>query len=249
MQSIDNEHLPTDVKQRIENILAKHKISTGSTIQNPITNSFNALNSALQNTTTSYVPKEIKLDPSKTIMSKTNRKGIIEYANDYFMEISGYEEYELMGQPHNIIRHPDMPKVIFKELWARLNKGENIYALVKNKAKNGDYYWVLTSFETRYNENGEIISHYAHRKAAPANAVYQIEKIYKTLLSIEKNQSIAVSEKYFEGLLEEKNMNYDAFILDLLGINQQSIASYFVNENKPANSPKKKGVFKRLFSN
>ncbi len=56
------------------------------------------------------IEKEIKLDPSRMIMSKTDPKGIIEYANDYFMEISGYEEYELMGQPHNIIRHPDMPR-------------------------------------------------------------------------------------------------------------------------------------------
>ncbi|HIP48909.1 MAG TPA: PAS domain S-box protein [Lutibacter sp.] len=182
-------------------------------------------------------------------MSKTDKKGIIEYANEYFMETSGYEEYELMGQPHNIIRHPDMPKVIFKELWTRLNKGENIHALVKNLTKNGNYYWVLTSFETKYNEDGEIISHYARRKAAPGNAVYQVEKLYKTLLAIEKTQSVAVSERYFVGLLEEKGMNYDEFILDILGIDQNSIASYFINENDKTSTPKRRGVFGRLFSN
>jgi len=248
MHPIDNEHLPTDVKQRIEEILAKHKITTDSIVNNPITNNFIDAKPS-QSTTSSFVGKEIKLDPSKTIMSKTDKKGIIEYANEYFMEISGYEEYELMGQPHNIIRHPDMPKVIFKELWTRLNKGENIHALVKNLTKNGNYYWVLTSFETKYNEDGEIISHYARRKAAPGNAVYQVEKLYKTLLAIEKTQSVAVSERYFVGLLEEKGMNYDEFILDILGVDQNSIASYFINENDKTSTPKRRGVFGRLFSN
>ncbi|MEJ2469266.1 MAG: PAS domain S-box protein, partial [Campylobacterales bacterium] len=65
------------------------------------------------------VDEEIKLDPKKYIVSKTDPKGIIEYGNDYFVEISGYKESELIGQPHNIIRHPDMPKVVFKLMWDR----------------------------------------------------------------------------------------------------------------------------------
>lgn len=60
--------------------------------------------------------REIKLDPNEIIMSKTDKKGIIEYANDYFMQICGYEEHELMGEPHNCIRHPLMPKIVFKIL-------------------------------------------------------------------------------------------------------------------------------------
>ena len=247
MHSIDNEHLPTDVKKRIESILTKHRITTDSIVNKPITNNFSNTNS-LQNLSTNIVGKEIKLDPSKTIMSKTDKKGIIEYANEYFMEISGYEEYELMGKPHNIIRHPDMPKVIFKELWVRLKKGENIHALVKNLTKNGDYYWVLTNFETKYDKEGEIISHYSRRKAAPGNAVYQIEKLYKTLLAIEKTQSVAVAEKYFVGMLEEKNMSYDEFIFDILGVNHNSIASYFTNENDKTTTSKKRGVLGRFFS-
>ncbi len=194
--------------------------------------------------------REIKLDPSQVIMSKTDPKGIIEYANDYFMEICGYEEYELMGKPHNIIRHPDMPKIVFKLLWERLHKGENIHALVKNLAKDGRYYWVLTNFETKYDDEGNIISHYARRKAAPGNAIYQIEKLYKTLLAIEKNQSPETAEKYFYGLLEEKGMTYDQFILDLLNINEKGVKSYFYNTAPKAdqNTSKKRGLFKRMFS-
>ncbi len=191
------------------------------------------------------IDKEIILDPTRVIMSKTDPKGIIEYANDYFVEISGYEDYELMGQPHNIIRHPDMPKVIFKELWRRLAKGENIHALVKNRAKDGRYYWVLTDFETKYNEQGEIVSYYARRKAAPSHAVFQIEKLYKTLLSIEKTQSVNVSERYFFGLLEEKGMNYDQFILKILGVKEEDLNSYYATKKEV--KAKKKGVFSRLF--
>ena len=191
------------------------------------------------------IDKEIILDPTRVIMSKTDPKGIIEYANDYFVEISGYEDYELMGQPHNIIRHPDMPKVIFKELWRRLAKGENIHALVKNRAKDGRYYWVLTDFETKYNEQGEITSYYARRKAAPSHAVFQIEKLYKTLLSIEKTQSVNVSERYFFGLLEEKGMNYDQFILSILGVKDEDLNSYYATKKEV--KTKKKGVFSRMF--
>jgi PAS domain-containing protein len=77
----------------------------------------------------------IFLDPNRIIMSKTDLNGIIEFANDYFIEISGYSRAELMGQPHNIIRHPEMPKVIFKLLWDHIQKGESIYAFVKNLTK------------------------------------------------------------------------------------------------------------------
>jgi PAS domain S-box-containing protein len=179
-------------------------------------------------------------------MSKTDEKGIIEYANDYFMEICKYEEYELMGQPHNVIRHPDMPKVVFKLLWQRLFKGENIHALVKNLAKDGSYYWVLTNFETKYDKDGKIVSHYSRRKAAPGNAVFLIEKIYKTLVAIENTQGADVSEKYFYGLLEEKGQTYDEFILEILGVSEKSLIAYFKDASSHPKE-KKRGLFGRMF--
>jgi len=193
------------------------------------------------------IDREIKLDPSKTIMSKTDEKGIIEYANDYFMEICKYEEYELMGQPHNVIRHPDMPKVVFKLLWQRLFKGENIHALVKNLAKDGSYYWVLTNFETKYDKEGNIVSHYSRRKAAPGNAVFLIEKIYKTLVAIENTQGADVAEKYFYGLLEEKEQSYDEFILEVLGVTEKSLVEYFKEGSSNHPKAKKRGLFSRMF--
>ncbi len=194
------------------------------------------------------IEKEIILDPAKTIMSKTDPQGIIEYANEYFIEVCGYEEYELMGQPHNIIRHPDMPKIIFKMLWERLGEGKKMYAFVKNLAKDGRYYWVLAHFKSKYDKAGKIVSYFAFRKAAPKMAVLEIENLYKTLLLIEKNQGIETSEKYFLSLLEDKNVDYDTFILQLLKTDMPTLERYFAFSNKPETPKKKQGFLKRLFS-
>ncbi len=173
------------------------------------------------------IDREIVLDPKKTIMSKTDAKGVIEFANDYFMEICGYEEFELMGKPHNVIRHPDMPRVIFKILWDRLHQGKNIHAVVKNLAKDGSYYWVITNFETKY-DGDKIISHYSHRKAAPKYVVEKIEKLYKILLTLEEgDRSLNKALKYFIGYFEELNVSYDDFILNLIGTDEKGMLQYF----------------------
>jgi len=161
---------------------------------------------------------EIQLDPKRYIVSKTDPKGIIEYGNDYFVEISGYTEPELIGQPHSLIRHPDMPKVVFKMMWDRINKAQNIMAIVKNLAKDGSYYWVITEFEPKVDPiTNEIISHTAFRKAAPKNAVEAIEPIYAKLLEIETLGGMEASEKYLRGFFEEKGVTYDEFINNLVG--------------------------------
>lgn len=161
---------------------------------------------------------EIKLNPKRYIVSKTDPKGIIEYGNDYFVEISGYSEAELIGKPHSLIRHPDMPKVVFKMMWDRINKAQNIMAVVKNLAKDGSYYWVITEFEPKVDPiTNEIISHTAFRKAAPTKAVETIEPIYQKLLEIEKESGMQGSEKYLRGFLEEKEMTYDEFVDQLVG--------------------------------
>jgi len=86
--------------------------------------------------------KEIILDRSTMIVSETNSKGIITYVNSDFCKIAGYSKDELIGQPHNMIRHQDMPNVAFKDLWDTLNRGQTWKGIVKNLCKNGDYYWV-----------------------------------------------------------------------------------------------------------
>ena len=164
------------------------------------------------------INREIKLDTKRYIVSKTDAKGIIEYGNDYFVEISGYSEAELIGEAHNIVRHPDMPKVVFKMMWDRIKKAQNIMAVVKNMAKDGSYYWVVTEFEPKVDPiSNEIISHTAFRKAAPQKAIDTMEPIYQKLLEIEKDGGVAASEKYLRGFLEEKKISYDDFIDEVVG--------------------------------
>ncbi len=159
------------------------------------------------------VDKEIELDPKKYIMSKTDSKGVIEYGNEYFVEISGYKESELVGSPHNMIRHPDMPKVIFKLLWDRLESRKNIYAVVKNLSKSGRYYWVVTDFDIKINRvTNEVLGYFAYRRAAPKHAVKKVEKLYEKLIQIEEESGVSASEKYLTGFLEERGQSYDQFI-------------------------------------
>ncbi len=160
--------------------------------------------------------EEIELSAKKYIMSKTDPKGIIEYGNEYFVEISGYKESELVGKPHNIIRHPDMPKVIFKLLWDRLESRKNIYAIVKNLSKSGRYYWVITDFDIKINRaTNEVLGYFAYRKAAPKYAVKEIEKLYKKLTEIEAESGMDGSQKYLTGFLEARGQTYDEYIDDI----------------------------------
>src|SRR5580704_8741733 len=87
--------------------------------------------------------RERTFPEDEIIASKTDVKGVITYANRTFMEVSLYSEEELLGQPHSIVRHPDMPRCVFKLLWDTIQKGDEIFAYVKNMCKNGDFYWVF----------------------------------------------------------------------------------------------------------
>ena len=153
------------------------------------------------------IPKdeEIELDPKRYLVSETDEKGVITYVNDYFMEVSGYSKEELIGEPHNILRHPDMPKVIFKLLWETIQAGENINAVVKNLAKDGRYYWIFTEFEIRKDtDSGKIIGYHASRKAVSKHIVEIISELYAKLLEMEKLYSVDASERQLKVLLKDK---------------------------------------------
>ena len=193
------------------------------------------------------IDKEVSWDKTQTIMSKTNARGIIEYANEVFVDVSGYEDYELMGQPHNIIRHPDMPKVIFKVLWENLKKGNNFHAIVKNLAKSGRYYWVITDFDISCNEVGEVVNLFARRRAVPQEVITNhIEPLYKKLLQIEQASGVEFSEKYLIGFLEEKNRTYVEYIKELI-YDYESAQRKIEFDNQEAEAEAEKGFFSRFF--
>jgi len=150
------------------------------------------------------IDEEIVLDPKKYIISETDAKGKITYCNDYFMEVAGYNEEELIGKAHNIVRHPDMPKVVFKLLWETISQGKNINAVVKNMAKSGRYYWIFTEFEARKDAEGNIIGYRADRKSISPHVLEIIAGLYAELLEIEKKEGVEASEKYLIAFLKEK---------------------------------------------
>jgi PAS domain S-box-containing protein len=162
-------------------------------------------------------PEEIKLSSLKSIYSKTDLNGTIKYVNDYFTEVSGYTQEELLGSQHNIIRHPDMPKVIFKLMWERIQKNEDILAVVKNRTKDGDYYWITTLFETKYHPFYKNPEGYAAiRRAAPKKAVEEMIPLYAKLVEYEKMDGIEASQEYLLKFLREKNMDYDTYMMELV---------------------------------
>ncbi len=111
-----------------------------------------------------------------------------------------------------------MPRIAFKLMWDRIKQGKNFMAIVKNLAKDGSYYWVVTDFEPKIDPiTNEIISHTAFRKAAPQKAIDTMIPIYAKLLDIEKEGGMKESEEYLRKFLEENNTTYDAFVNDLVG--------------------------------
>lgn len=195
------------------------------------------------------IDKEVSWDKTQVIMSKTNQFGIIEYANEVFVDVCGYEDYELMGQPHSIIRHPDMPKVIFKVLWENLKLGNNFHAIVKNLAKSGRYYWVITDFEASRDENGEIVNHFGRRRAVPQEIIsLHIEPLYKKLLQIEAASGIEYSEKYLIGFLEEKKRTYVEYIKELIFEHEKVQQTFQKPETKIEEEDEGRGFFSRFFN-
>ena len=149
------------------------------------------------------IDKEIILDPKRYIVSETDEKGKITYCNDYFMEVSGYTKEELIGKSHNIVRHPDMPQIVFKLLWQTISEGKNINAVVKNLSKDGRYYWIFTEFESRRDtDTGEIIGYHAARKSISPHILEVIAELYRNLLLVEKTESVEASYAYLQEFLK-----------------------------------------------
>jgi PAS domain S-box-containing protein len=117
------------------------------------------------------------LRDDQSIISRTDTKGVITYANQQFIEISGFSEQELIGAPHNIVRHPDMPPEAFADLWSTLKSGRSWTGLVKNRCKNGDYYWVLAN-ATPIRENGKVVGYTSVRTKPSREQVAAAEAVY-----------------------------------------------------------------------
>jgi len=160
--------------------------------------------------------KEIAIGSKEFLVSKTDQYGNILYVNEYFTKISGYVESEVIGVPHNILRHPDMPAAIFFLMWQQLKKGENITALVKNLAKDGRYYWVTTDFEMHTDFSTNEKTFIAFRRRASRKVVDKLEPLYEHLLYVEKKHGLESSLRYLQGFLEERHQTFEEYMDSLV---------------------------------
>ncbi|WP_420337336.1 PAS domain-containing protein [Roseibium sp.] len=155
------------------------------------------------------------------IVSKTDLKGRITYANRVFLDVAGYTEKEVLGQPHSLIRHPEMPRCVFKLLWSTLEAGQEIFAYVVNRCKNGDHYWVYAHVTPSFDTSGKIISYHSNRRVPDMAIVNEhIIPLYKMLLEEEKRHAsrkdgMLASEQMVLGLLEQHGIAYDEFVATL----------------------------------
>ncbi len=165
--------------------------------------------------------REVFFDKDDLIVSKTNLKGHITYANKTFLEIADYTEAEVIGQPHNLIRHPDMPRCVFKLLWDTVQAGTEIFAYVVNMTKHGDHYWVLAHVTPSYDPKGGIVGYHSTRRVPNPRTIQDIiVPLYRDLVQIEEGHTnrkdgMDASYRRLVEILAERNVPYDEFVADL----------------------------------
>lgn len=163
---------------------------------------------------------ERRLGVDELIVSKTDAAGRIRYTNSTFAAISGFSEDELLGAPHSIVRHPEMPRAVFKLLWDTVSAGQELFAYVVNLCRNGDHYWVLAHVTPSFDEAGAIVGYHSNRRAPSPDAVAAVRPLYATLLEIERRSGdraadLRCSAQALQDFLREKGTTYERFIFSL----------------------------------
>lgn len=162
---------------------------------------------------------EIKLCEDEIIISKTDPKGQFTYANRRFMQIAGYSEPELLGKPHNIIRHPDMPKGVFRLLWQTLQEKKEFFGYVKNATSDGGFYWVFANITPDYKSDLTLAGYFSVRRRPNYKAVKQVSVWYKKMLQIEANEAPSraaeVSLLWLKEQIKQQDCSYNELLTRL----------------------------------
>jgi PAS domain S-box-containing protein len=154
---------------------------------------------------------ELKLNRGERIVSKTDTEGYITEVNDMFEKYSEYKESELIGKNHNIIRHPDMPRIVFRLLWVKIYNNLDVNAFVKNRTKKGNHYWVYATASPIINRTTNTKKGYISiRKMANEEAVLQLEELYASLKEMEqKSGDYLESKEALRALLQKEGMKFN----------------------------------------
>lgn len=160
--------------------------------------------------------KERVMRENDFIVSKTDLTGRIIYGNEIFIEFSGYDEEELLGSQHNIIRHPDMPRAVFKLLWDCLQEDKEIFAYVKNMSKDGGFYWVFAQVAPMRGGDKQRAGYTSVRRKPNPKAIPIVEDLYRAMLNAERNagakDAMTASGEVLANVLKEKGVTYEELI-------------------------------------
>ena len=153
------------------------------------------------------------------LVSKTDLKGRITYGNRIFIEFSGYSEAELLGKQHNIVRHPDMPRGVFKFLWDTLEARQECFAYVKNRSKDGSFYWVFANVTPSFTPDGALDGYFSVRRKPRASGIAAVSGLYRQMLEAEQKagpkNACAASITLLQQALAQHGVSYEAFILSI----------------------------------
>jgi PAS domain S-box-containing protein len=161
--------------------------------------------------------KERFFGENELIVSKTDLRGRIIYANDMFLKIADFTEAEVLGQPHSMIRHPEMPRCVFKLLWDSVESGREIFAYVVNMTKYGDHYWVFAHVTPTFDSAGKIVGYHSNRRSPNRASVATIKELYAMLLREEARHSDArkgmmAAYEMLVKILSDKGVEYGEYI-------------------------------------
>lgn len=164
-------------------------------------------------TKTSLINTQKYVLSTKSIMCKIDINGIVEFASDYFIELSEYDEGEIIGKKIDSIFHPSTPKTITTYIWNSISNKKKISGIIKFSTKNNQYYWLEVSYDFIVDEHTrEIGNIFLYANSTSISSILRLEKIYNKLYDLETKSNLKVANTYFEGLLEEEGVDYIDFI-------------------------------------
>jgi PAS domain S-box-containing protein len=173
----------------------------------------------MHHTDTAPAQRERVMREDDFLVSKTDLKGRITYGNRIFVEYSGYSEEELLGKQHNIVRHPDMPRGVFKFLWDTVQSKQECFAYVKNRSKDGGFYWVFANVTPSFNAQGEIEGYFSVRRKPRASGIAAVSGLYRQMLEEERRagpkDACAASLALLTHALTQQGVSYESFILSI----------------------------------
>ncbi len=167
------------------------------------------------NRPTNITQNKKTLGANDFIISKTDPKGTIIYCNQIFTDLAGYSAADIIGSNHNMIRHPDMPRLAYKIAWDLIKAKKEFFGFVKNLCADGSYYWVFAYITADLDSSSNIIGYTSVRRKPPQSAIDTIVPIYKKFLEAESRGGVDASQKILDELLREQGISYDEFIINL----------------------------------